>query len=180
MNSPLGRTRRSTTSAGSRLAGLAVVIAFVAASCGGTTDGGSGVAADSATENANCSPVGVDLEAKANNTLSIQLQEYAFAPSSAQVASGVVTFAAENAGKENHELAFLPGGGEVPLTADGKPDEDALGEAGAFELEAFGPGQTCKATYDIKPGTYTLFCIVTSADGDTHYNKGMRGRLIVA
>jgi plastocyanin len=90
-----------------------------------------------------------------------------------------VTFAAENTGAENHELAFLPGGGDVPLTGDGAPDEDALAAAGAFELEAFGPGQTCNATYDLDPGTYTMFCIVETPEGTTHYEEGMRGTLTV-
>ena len=94
--------------------------------------------------------------------------------------AGVVTFAATNNGTENHEVAFLPGGGEVPQNPQGDPDEDALGAAGAFELEAFGPGQSCNATYDLKPGTYTMFCIVTGTDGLTHYEKGMRGKLVVA
>ncbi|MGH9153618.1 MAG: hypothetical protein ACRD03_14715 [Acidimicrobiales bacterium] len=92
--------------------------------------------------------------------------------------AGVVTFTARNAGTENHELAFLPGGGEVPMKG-GEPDEAALERSGAFELEAFGAGKTCDATYELKVGTYTLFCIVTSSDGKTHYDKGMRGQLVV-
>ncbi len=36
-----------------------------------------------------------------------------------------VTFVTENVGSENHELAFLPGGGEVPFKDAGEPDEDA-------------------------------------------------------
>ncbi len=46
-----------------------------------------------------------------------------------EVGAGVFTFAAENIGTENHELAFLPGGGEVPLNGEGAPDEDALAAA---------------------------------------------------
>lgn len=76
-------------------------------------------------------------------------------------------------------MAFLPGGGEVPLTDDGAPDENALGEAGAFELEGYGPGDTCNATYELDPGTYTLFCIIPAADGETHFEKGMDGELVV-
>jgi len=159
---------------------VAVAVALSLAGCGDDGDSGSGVATDSATEEAKCSPVGTELEAKAAKTVSIELKEYSFSPSTVQVGAGVVTFAAKNMGTENHELAFLPGGGEVPLTAGGEPDEEALGSAGAFELETFGPGQSCNATYDIKPGTYALFCIVTTADGSTHYEKGMRGQLVVA
>lgn len=164
------------------MVGMAVVLALGLAGCGDDDDtaAGGGVEADSATEAAPCNPVGQDLAATADTTVSIDLDDYSFSPSSVEVDAGVVTFAANNVGEENHELAFLPGGGEVPFTAGGEPDEDALAEAGAFELEAFGPGLTCDATYDLEPGTYTLFCIVASPDGETHYEKGMRGRLEVA
>jgi hypothetical protein len=65
----------------------------------------------------------------------------------------------------------------VPLTAEGAPDEDALAEQGAFELEAYGPGGTCNGTFELEPGTYTLFCIVTAPDGETHASKEMVGTL---
>ncbi len=94
-----------------------------------------------------CSPVGVELEGQADEIVAVGLDEYSFDPVTLEVQAGTVTFEARNAGNEEHELAFLPGGGDVPLTDDGAPDEDALAEAGAFELEAFGPGQTCNATY---------------------------------
>jgi len=67
----------------------------------------------------------------------------------------------------------------VPFTEEGHPDEDALAAAGAFELEAFGPGQNCNATYELGPGNYTIFCIVETEDGDTHYELGMRGSITV-
>ena len=124
--------------------------------------------------------MGTDLKANALKTVALELKEFSFTPSTVEVGAGIVTFAANNTGTSNHEVAFLPGGGDVPLTTAGTPDEDALGAAGAFELEAFGPGLSCEATYDLKPGTYTLFCIVTDPDGQTHYQKGMRGKLTVA
>ncbi len=159
--------------------GLAVVFSVGLTACG--DDGkDDGVATDSATEAATCAPVGTELEASALRTVALELKEFSFAPSTVEIGGGIVTFDAKNAGTLNHEVAFLPGGGDVPLTTAGAPDEDALAAAGAFELEAFGPGQSCKATYDLKPGTYSLFCIVTDADGKTHYEKGMRGRLTVA
>ncbi len=160
---------------------LAVVLGLVVGGCGGGDDADDGgVTGDSSSEEAACSPVGESLEATAARTVPVELKEYSFSPAQVDVSAGIVTFAARNAGIENHELAFLPGGGDVPLNSGGDPDEDALGVAGAFELETFGPGQTCNATYDLKPGTYTLFCIVTDTDGKTHYEKGMRGRLVVA
>jgi plastocyanin len=146
---------------------------------GSASASGSGSASGSASEAAaGCTPVGEDLEADAAETVAVELSDYAFDPSDVDVAAGVVTFEAWNVGEESHELAFLPGGGEVPF-ADGAPDEDALADAGAFELEAFPPGETCNATYDLEPGTYTMFCIVESEDGETHYENGMRGILTV-
>ena len=46
-------------------------------------------------------------------------------------------------------------------------------------MEAFGPDQTCNATYELEPGTYTVFCIVETEDGTTHYELGMRGTVLV-
>lgn len=123
--------------------------------------------------------MGEDLEAEADTTVDLQLADYEFVPNDVEVDAGTVTFAAENIGAEAHELAFIPGGGDVPLNADGDPDEDALAEMGAFELEAFGPGQTCNATYVLEAGDYTLFCIVETAEGETHASLGMTGSLTV-
>ena len=125
----------------SRLVALGMAVVFVMGlSACGSSDDDEGVAGDSATGTAACQPVGADLKATAVKTVPVELKEYSFTPATVDVAAGVVTFAATNNGTLNHELAFLPGGGEVPLTTAGTPDEDALGTAGAFELEAFGSG----------------------------------------
>jgi plastocyanin len=157
---------------------------------GGSASGGSASGGESASgadsgsasgvEAATCTPVGTELEASADETVPIGLTEYAFDPATVEVAAGTVTFVATNQGGDNHELAFLPGGGDIPLTDAGAPDEDALAAQGAFELEAFPPGGSCNATYELTAGTYTLFCIVEAADGQTHASKGMVGTLTVA
>lgn len=179
-------------SSGSRIvliSSIALVATFGLGACGDDDDaavtnsvtdsGDEGVGADDAAYGSECSPVGEDLEAEATETVEVQLADYAFAPADFSVAQGVVTFAATNIGDEAHEFALLPGGGEVPFIDDGAPDEQALAEAGAFELEAFPAGEKCKATYDLEPGEYTLFCIVEASDGETHYEKGMAGTLTV-
>jgi len=190
-------------SSGGRLAWLVVLIVLLAG-CSGVDEGvrtadseaatsgsgsasASGSAADSGSASGSgvsaaeqdCAPVGEDLESQATDTVELQLADYAFEPDDIDVDAGVVTFATTNDGAEAHELAFLPGGGEVPFTEDGAPDEEALEAAGAFELEAYGPGRDCNATYELERGTYTLFCIVEAPDGETHYEKGMRGTLDV-
>jgi len=157
----------------SRLLLLTLVFGVTLGACGDDdTNAESEVSRD-------CEPVGTELAASADQTVAVDLTEYAFGPAELSVRPGVVTFEARNDGEERHELAFLPGGQDVPFT-DGAPDEGALAAAGAFELEGFSPSQTCSATYDLEPGTYTLFCIVEADDGQTHYEKGMRGTLTVA
>ena len=139
---------------------------------GSGSEGGSG-----STVDAECDPVGAELEA--DETVDVSLRDYAFDPDALVVDAGVVRFAATNDGGEPHELAVLPGADNAAFTEDGAPDEEALTEAGAFELEAFGPGQSCEAAWELDPGEYTLFCIVESADGETHLEKGMKGTLTV-
>ncbi len=176
---------------------LAASLALAATACGGdpevttvgTEDDGSGDASGSgsgsgsgsavAAAEQDCASVNAALEDDADETVDIALTDYAFEPDEVEVAAGTVTFATTNEGTEAHEFAVLPGGGEVPLTADGAPDEDALADAGAFEMEAYGPGQTCNATWELEPGEYTLFCIVEAPDGETHAAKGMVGSLTV-
>ena len=160
-----------------RLAVALPLLALALAACG--DDGGTGDDAAVSTGDRPCAPVGTALAVRATSTVEVTLDEYAFSPAALEVPAGIVTFAVRNEGEEEHELAFLPGGGDVPLTDDGEPDEDALGDAGAFELEAFGPG-ACAATYELEAGTYTVFCIVRADDGTTHLSKGMRGSLTVS
>jgi plastocyanin len=150
----------------------ALLLVLAAAACGDDDDPAAADATD-------CEPVGTDIADDAVETIDVELSEYAFAPATLSAGAGVVTFEARNTGEERHELAFLPGGGEVPLTDEGTPDEEALTEAGAFELEAFSPDQTCAATFALDSGSYTVFCIVEADDGHTHYEKGMRGTLDV-
>ena len=122
----------------------------------GSGSGGSGSgsgASGSGTSEVACAPVGEELEASADQTVEVDLSEYAFDPQDIEVEAGTVTFATTNTGEENHEMAFLPGGGEVPFLEPGVPDEDALAEAGAFELEGYSPGQSCNATYELEAGT---------------------------
>jgi plastocyanin len=146
---------------------------------GSASGSGSGSGSAVAAAEQDCAPVGEDLESQATGTVDLKLTDYAFEPDEVTVEAGVTAFATRNVGDQPHELAFLPGGGEVPFTEDGAPDEEALEGAGAFELEAYGPDQDCNATYELDAGTYTLFCIVEAPDGQTHYEKGMRGTLEV-
>ncbi|MGH9273928.1 MAG: cupredoxin domain-containing protein [Acidimicrobiales bacterium] len=155
---------------------LAVAVVTLGATACSSDDEPEAVASDAGTDRP-CEAVGSDLEPDAVTSVAVELHEYEFTPASLEAPAGIVTFATENTGVEAHELALLPGGGDVPLTEAGAPDEEALEAAGAFELEAYGPDQTCNASYELDPGTYTVFCLVEAADGETHLEKGMEGTL---
>ena len=133
---------------------------------------------DGPTEPRECEPVNVELEPQASQRVIVGANDFAFGQPEYRAEAGIVTFDVRNEGEAEHELAFLPGGGDVPHV-NGEPDEAALEAAGAFELEAFGPDQSCSATYELAAGTYTLFCIVEADDGQTHYAKGMKSTLFV-
>lgn len=176
----------------STMRACALLVLLVLTGCSTTDDGATvrvlGTEPDasgatgtgSAVADVTCTPVNPELEADAAQQVAITAIDYAYEPDVVQVPAGVTTFAMVNDGTVNHELAFLPGGGEIPLLPDGAPDEGALEAAGAFELEGFSPGQTCNATYDLEPGTYTLFCVIATQDGRTHYELGMEGQLTVS
>ena len=145
----------------------------------GAAAGGSGSGTSSGSGPPGCTPVGSDLIDQAVETVDIDLLDYAFGPSEVSAPAGVVTFLATNQGSEDHELGLLPGGGPVPFGEPGVPDEEALAAAGAVELAGFPPGTSCDATWELAAGDYTLFCVLTAEDGETHYEKGMRGTLTV-
>ena len=173
---PRSRTRLSLTAVALVALGALTACAEDSAADTVTTDS---VTSDSVVDGPReCEPVNTELEREATSTIDITLTDYAFDRTEYRAEAGVITFHAVNEGGDNHEIAFLPAGGDVPHV-DGRPDEDALAEVGAFELEAFGPNRSCNATYELAAGTYTLFCIVDIDDEHTHYDEGMRATLIV-
>lgn len=148
--------------------------------CGEDEGAGSGSGSGTTVADAPCAPVNPELRDESQTEIQITAVDYGYEPAALEIPDGITTFVVSNEGAEPHELAFLPGGGAVPFTADGEPDEAALEERGAFELEGFAPGLTCDATYNLEPGSYTLFCIIQTPEGVTHYEEGMRATLTVS
>lgn len=127
-----------------------------------------------------CSPVNPELASQADATIDVTLLDCAFEPSQVSTEAGVTTFATTNASDQPHELAFLPGGGEVPFTESGEPDEEALAEAGAFERPGSGVQRHLRArARHLHTLLHRRVCIVEAPDGETHCEKGMRGTLEV-
>jgi hypothetical protein len=177
--------------------GLALAIGLLLAGCGG--DDGAGVRSGSASASgsgsasgmgsasgpgtasgtgAACKPAG---EASTGGTqVAVELKEWSVTPQPTRFAPGDVAFQARNTGKEPHELVIARGddASKLPLTADGKVDEDKLPQ-GAFigEIEAFPAGQSCSGTFELSAGKYVLFCNILEQEGGTtenHFANGMR------
>lgn len=111
------------------------------------------------------------------STLDVALFEWGVDPSASSVESGEVTFNAQNDGGEAHELVIVKdvAPADLPVDEVGRVIEDDL-PAGAFigEIEEFPPETTESATFDLEPGTYTLFCnIVDEDEGESHFQEGM-------
>jgi plastocyanin len=110
----------------------------------------------------------------------VSLFEWSVEPSTDSVASGEVTFVATNDGGEAHELVIVKdvAPGDLPTDDTGKVVEDDLPE-GAFigEIEEFAAGETESATFDLAPGTYTLFCNIVEEEDtgefESHFQEGM-------
>lgn len=135
--------------------GILVVVAMLAFACGGDDDTADG----------------------SGETIDVSLFEWGVTPSAPTVSTGQVTFNAKNDGSEEHEIIIVkdvaPGDFVV---VDGKVDEDELPEGafiGEIEVDA---GESGDKTFDLEPGTYTIFCnIVETEDGvlESHFELGM-------
>jgi uncharacterized cupredoxin-like copper-binding protein len=101
----------------------------------------------------------------------VRLTDYKIAPSASTVSAGKVTFAATNAGDEDHEMVVV----RTDENASGLLKGDEASEAGAVdEIGEFKPGLTKRLTVSLKPGHYVLLCNVPG-----HYKAGMYKNFIV-
>lgn len=170
------------------LAAVAMAGALLTVSCGGDDGadvrqiGGSTGGSSSAT--AECTPVGNAM--KARTTVNVTLDEYSIAPDSARVAAGSVHFAVENAGSAPHEMVVARAASprDLPVGADGRVSEDGIAKGALIgEVGAFPAGQTCDATFTLRPGAYVLFCnLLTAVHGRevSHFREGMATTFRVA
>jgi hypothetical protein len=151
-----------------------------------TTSTGSG----SATTAAGGTTTGCKLEGATTEAASQQvvltLNEFTI-KASIQPKAGVVTFVAENTGKEPHELVIVKGDSvdKLPKDADGGLDEDKLAEGALIgEIEPFAGGQLCKGAFSLTAGNYVLLCniVETEPNGEkeSHVKEGMHTPFVVS
>lgn len=132
-----------------------------------------------------CKLEGATTEA-ATQQLVVTMNEWTIKPS-IQPKAGVVTFVAENTGKEKHELVIVKGdtAEALPKDADGGMDEDKLPEGGLIgEIEPFAGGQLCKGAFTMAAGKYVLLCniVETEPNGEkeAHFKEGMHVPFLVS
>ncbi|HEX6207593.1 MAG TPA: hypothetical protein VF058_04455 [Actinomycetota bacterium] len=140
-----------------RVPALALLVALVAAGCGGGEE-----------------------------TVEVTLQEFAILPAEDTVSAGSVTFDATNEGPDDpHELVVIQtdlAPEALPTTDEGGVDEEGEGIEVIGEIEEFPVGETESATFDLDAGDYVLVCnIVEEEDGEleSHYALGMRIGFVV-
>jgi hypothetical protein len=116
----------------------------------------------------------------------VTLNEWTIKPST-EPKGGALSFKAENAGKENHELVIVKGetAEALPKDADGGMDEDKLPEGGLIgEIEPFASGQVCSGVFDLPAGKYVLLCNITetepNGEKESHFKEGMHTTFMVS
>ena len=148
---------------GNRLTLCVVAGALVTVACGGPADlsqrGEAAPTTSSTMGMTTSSTTGSEAPAftedDADEVLEYELLDYRFEGPD-KVEGGKIWFKAANAGREDHELEVLD------------PSGDPVGE-----VEAMPPGAEGSAALELEPGTYTLQCILETADGKVHRDLGM-------
>jgi uncharacterized cupredoxin-like copper-binding protein len=112
-------------------------------------------------------------------TTEIKLGDFFFDPKDATAKAGSVTISAPNEGKVEHELVLFKTNmdpAKLPTEAGGEVDEEKLDKEAEEigEIADVEPGDTKSAQFDLKPGTYVMFCNLPG-----HYSQGMYGSLKV-
>ena len=180
----------------SRWASVLLLVASLAAGCGGddtegtatnldedatstSSAGGGSTTSSSAAGGAEAAcevQGGVSTE---GSEVQVNLTEFKIEPGVARVAPGIVTFVTENTGADPHELVVVKGesADALPKDADGALDESKLAEGALIgEIEEMAPTQLCEGNFALQAGSYVLVCNVVEEEGGTkeaHFAEGM-------
>lgn len=111
--------------------------------------------------------------------VTVDMTNYAFKLTPDSLRAGDVTFTVKNDSTDQiHEFFLVQTDltpDKLPLTADGRVDEEATGFTVAGSAEDIDAGQSKELKVTLAPGHYVFFCNVA-----THYTLGMRGELTIA
>ncbi len=155
------------------------VVALVAAACSSDDDSGGNSAAETTT-----SLDTTTTAAPEPTALDVTSTDFAYALDIESVPAGLVTVTQDNQGEESHQVTLIRL--EDGQTADQLADALATGGDSAAAPEAFAggpnstpPGGSDATTVELTEGDYALICFIPSADGESHFQKGMVGSLSV-
>jgi plastocyanin len=101
------------------------------------------------------------------------------------VTAGKIEMSAKNSGSMEHEVVvYKLALKDLPIKPDSSVDEDQVAEdVKQGEIEHVAARSNKSGTFDLKPGTYAVFCNLETkmSDGSTllHYPKGMKAELVV-
>jgi uncharacterized cupredoxin-like copper-binding protein len=154
-----------------RTVAAAAVITLLAAglaACGSSDPPKDPPARTTATSAANQSPA----PAVAGRSVTVDMRDFRFAPSSLTARAGKLTIKATNTGQQEHELVLV----RTSAAPNAIPSKGGkASEAGSVgEISEQAPGASGTHTFKLTPGRYVFLCNV-----DGHYAAGMRGSLIV-
>jgi uncharacterized cupredoxin-like copper-binding protein len=143
---------------------LFVLVGALAAGCGG-----GGTTTTTATQEGQAGAT----------TTEIKLGDFFFDPKNATTKAGSVTIDAPNEGKVEHELVLFKTDmdpAKLPTEAGGAVDEEKLDKVAQEigEIADVEPGDSKSGQFDLKPGTYVMFCNLPG-----HYANGMYGSVKV-
>ena len=108
------------------------------------------------------------------------LSEWKIDLTKSQVGAGIVSFVAENTGKEKHEMVVVKADSAdaLPTDGDGAMDESKLPEGALVgEIEPMAAAQLCQANFPLQAGQYVLLCNVVDKEEagtvESHFAEGM-------
>jgi hypothetical protein len=174
--------------------GMALVVAGCGDDKGGSSSENLNKGSAPTTTSTAASGGAAGAECKTENTVNttaseevvVTLNEWTVKPSG-QPKAGAVSFKAENAGKEDHELVIVKGASAeaLPKDADGGMDEDKLPEGALIgEIEPFASGKVCSGIFNVTAGKYVLLCNITetepNGEKESHFKEGMHTSFVVS
>jgi hypothetical protein len=112
--------------------------------------------------------------------VTVALSEWKIDLTKSQVPAGIVSFVAENTGRDEHEMVVVKtdSADALPTDADGAMDESKLPEGALVgEIEPMAAAQLCRGNFPLQAGQYVLLCnVVDKEEGgvvESHFAEGM-------